>query len=217
MNAASTLLTNQLITEFVKPYVSEGWMESARAIEMADLVRAVQPDTIVEVGVFGGRSLIAQALALKEIGKGKIYGIDSWKKEDALEGEQKANRDWWEHNVDLHSIHRGLMESIWRLGLDDYVVIIRASSHRVPKLFPGGIQILNLDGNHSEAASLRDAKLYVPQLNTNGYVWIDDMDWQDESGHNTTKKAVDYITSECVKVRVSADGHYGLFCRKSGS
>jgi len=200
------------ITQFMQPGVSEGWLDPARGIEMAELVLATEPQTIVEIGVFGGRSLIAQALALKQIGKGRIFGIDPWKQSDALEGETPANRDWWQKNVDLHAIHRGAMESIWRLGLDDYVTIIRAASQRLPKLFAGGIDILNLDSNHSEVASCRDVELYLPQLNTNGYIWMDDLDWQDDGGKLTMKKAEGMVLSQCVQVR--RNGHYGLYCKR---
>lgn len=200
---------NDEITHFMQPGVSEGWLTAERGIEMADLIKTMQPETVVEIGVFGGRSLIAQALALKANGHGKIFGIDPWKKEDALEGEIKANQDWWNNNVDLHQIHKGTMEAIWRLGLDDYAVIIRAASQRLPKLFPGGIDILSIDGNHSEAASCRDVELYVPQLNVNGYCWMDDCDWA------TTKKAQELILKWCREVRTSADGHYKLYWRPS--
>jgi len=54
----------------------------------------------------------------------------------------------------------------------------------VPRLFPGGIDILHIDGCHSEEASVRDVKLYIPQMNYGAYVWFDDASWP------TTQKAI---------------------------
>src|SRR5215831_2427342 len=107
--------------------IMEGWTDSKRGVELAELVFDTNPEVIVEIGCFGGRSTVAMALALKEIGHGKIYTIDSWKRDDVLEGEIPANREWWE-KVDLHYIHKTAMEAFWRLGLDEYVVPIRSQS-----------------------------------------------------------------------------------------
>ncbi len=157
------------------PILCEGWTTPERGIEMAELVLETKPDTIVEIGCFGARSTIAMALALRENGKGKIYTIDPWKKEAALEGENQANQDWW-NSVDLHDIHKKAMEAIWRNGLDEYVIPIRAYSHHVYDLF-SDINMLLVDGNHSEVASCRDVALYVPKVSSKGYVYFDDSDW----------------------------------------
>jgi len=204
---------NEQVSAFMQPGASEGWLTPERGIELAALTMQMQPDTIVSIGVFGGRSVVAFALALKAIGKGKVFGIDPWKKEDCLEGETKANQEWWK-SIDLEKVHRGTMEAIWRLGLDDYAVIIRAASHRLPRLFPGGIDILEIDGSHVEDAAYRDVEMYVPQMNTNGFVIMDDLNWTDDSGHRTTKKAHDLLLTYCQPYKISEDGNWGIFWRR---
>lgn len=153
----------------------EGWTTPERGIEMAHEILKQRPITVVEIGVFGGRSLLAQALALRENGMGMIYGIDPWRNDDALEGESEANRDWWS-KLDLHEVHRKTMMAIWPHNLDNHVCIIRAASQHVAHLFPF-IDILTIDGNHSEIASMRDVKLYVPSVRSGGLIWFDDSDW----------------------------------------
>ena len=203
------------VTAFMQPGISEGWLTPERACEMADLVLATQPETIVSIGVFGGRSIVAFALALKALGKGKVFGIDPWKTADCTEGETKANQDWWEHNVDLHEMHKRSIEAIWRLGLDDYAILIRTGSHRLPRLFPGGIDILEIDGSHVEKAVCRDVEMYLPQLNTNGWVIMDDLGWTDDKGNRTTLKAQEMVLKECILVRTSPDGNWGLFNKRN--
>jgi len=72
-----------------------GWITAERGCELADAVLETKPRLCVELGVFGGRSLISQAFALRHLNCGVIAGVDPWRKEDALEGENLANQQWW--------------------------------------------------------------------------------------------------------------------------
>lgn len=192
------------------PILCEGWTTPERGIEMAELVLETKPDTIVEIGCFGARSTIAMALALRENGKGKIYTIDPWKKEAALEGENQANQEWWD-KVDLNWIHNKAMEAIWRNSLDEYVVPIRAYSHHTHSLF-SEIELLVIDGNHSEVASCRDVACYVPlipnlrkQSGLNSYLWFDDSDWP------STQKALGLIEKEGGMKLCKDGGNYRIY------
>ena len=45
-----------------------GWCSVNKAQHLAAMVCALQPVTAVEIGVFGGKSLIPMAMAMKRIG-----------------------------------------------------------------------------------------------------------------------------------------------------
>ncbi len=187
------------------PGLMEGWVTAERGIEIANLVVKTKPEFCVEIGVFGGRSLVATALALKENQWGKVYGIDPWHTEDCLEGEQEqANRDWWS-KVDMHEIHKKCMEKIWELDLEGRVVIIRAKAQGVAVLFKR-IDFLVIDGNHSETASCRDVELYCPRLKVGAPVVFDDSDWP------STKKAQELILQWCEEVK--DNGSWKIYKRK---
>lgn len=175
------------------PILCEGWTTPERGIEMAELVLDTKPETIVEIGCFGARSTIAMGLALRELGKGKIYTIDPWKKEAALEGENQANQAWW-NSVDLHDIHKKAMEAIWRNGLDECVIPIRTYSHFIGSIF-SSINYLVVDGNHSETASCRDVEHYLPLVAIGGTVWFDDSNWP------STQKALDMVAKGCELIK----------------
>ncbi len=198
-------LINYALTMDPVSHRLEGWTESKRGIEMAELILQEKPEVVVQIGVFGGRSLIAQAMALRHNGHGKIYAIDPWRKEAALEAESGENKVWWS-KLDLHQIHRGAMEAIWNYDLDEWAVIIRARSEHAFKLFAGGIDILEIDGNHSEPASCRDVHLYSPMLNPGAYVHFDDADWP------TTQKALRTLEKTCDLIKDT--GHYRLYRRR---
>lgn len=171
---------------------------------MCELVLETKPDICVEIGVFAGRSLLAQAFGLRENGKGKIYGIDYWKLDTAIEGENHLNKEWWTKKLDLELMHRLTMQAIWGHHLDSIATIIRAPSQHVHHLFPQ-IDILNIDGCHSEVASCRDVENYVPRVKSGGYIYMDDCDWP------STQKAQQLIEAQCKTVKVSPDGHYKLY------
>lgn len=199
------ILIESALTMDPVPHRLEGWTTAERGIEMAELVYREKPETIVQIGVFGGRSLIAQAMALRLNDKGKIYAMDPWRLDAALEGENEENKEWWA-KIDLHQIHRGAMEAIWHYGLDEWAVILRARSEHCPRLFTGGIDILEIDGNHSEVASCRDVDLYAPMLTPGAFVHFDDADWP------STQKALRKLEKWCRVVKDS--GHYRLYQRK---
>lgn len=187
----------------------EGWTSAERGIEMAELVMEVKPLLCVELGVFGGRSLIAQALALKNVKGGWIVGIDSWRKCDTLDSEKDpGNIDWWS-KLDIERIHQGCMHAIWRLGLEDRALVLRSPSQNCHALFRNeSVDILNIDSNHAEESSCRDVTLYLPTVRKGGHVWMDDCDWE------STKRAQAMLEKECDTVRVSPDGHYKLYRKR---
>lgn len=173
----------------------EGWCWPEKALAMADLILENRPVTVVEIGVFGGRSLIPQALALKEVGSGIAYGIDPWRREDALEGFlSDADRAWWA-SVDLDLIHGGCMRAIWDANVEEHCIIIRSHSRYCHKLFGGGIQVLHVDGGHSEEVASRDIRLYLPQVSTGGYIWLDDANW------DGVAKAAKLLDPSCDRIK----------------
>jgi len=183
--------------------VRHGWTSVERGLEMAQLVLEHRPKVVLELGCFGGKSMLPMALAVRHIGCGKVYTVDPWQNEPCLEGESEANKEWWS-KVDLHDIHKEVMEHIWRLGLEQVVTVIRARSQDVPELFPS-IQFLNVDGNHSEIASCRDVNTYLPRMESGGFCFLDDSDWP------STQKCQEIIMQSCELVKSGDNGHYKIF------
>ena len=73
-----------------------GWCSREKALVIARTVLRERPNTCVEIGVFGGRSLVPCAAALRHIGSGEIYGIEAWSPAVAIENvTNEANDDWW--------------------------------------------------------------------------------------------------------------------------
>ena len=69
-----------------------------------ELVLDVRPETIVEFGVLNGYSSICMAMALKELGRGKVIAYDLW--------------DDYEYN---HGNQETVMENLEMYGVEEYV------------------------------------------------------------------------------------------------
>lgn len=172
----------------------EGWATIEKATAMTDLILELKPKTVVEIGVFGGRSLIPQGMALRDLGFGHIFGIDPWKTIDAIEGNPgEENIKWWS-DLDLHDIHKGCMKAIWKEELDNWITILRCTSIQALALIPK-IDILHIDGNHTELASCRDVDYFLPNVRRGGYVWFDDIDWP------STKAAIQKLEAQCKRIK----------------
>src|SRR5579863_7037302 len=96
----NTIAAIRSLTDNANPAHLEGWCWFEKAIAMAELIEMERPETVVEVGIFGGRSFIPQALQIRDNGKGRIYGMDPWQAASSIEGEHaKEDREWWEKKV----------------------------------------------------------------------------------------------------------------------
>lgn len=191
-----------------------GWVTAERGCELADAVMETRPKLCVELGVFGGRSLFSQAVALKNLETpGMVVGVDPWRVQEALEGENQANREWWA-KLDIEAIHRKAMAAIWDHGLETHATVVRNASQHVAQIF-GQIDMLFIDGNHAEEPSMRDVELWVPKVRKGGYVVADDADWPStQKAYARLRELADVVKigSEVVD-GVEQHGRY-LVCRK---
>jgi predicted O-methyltransferase YrrM len=180
----------------------EGWCSDLKATTLVDLVLKVKPNIIVEIGVWGGKSLVPMACALQANGKGTIFGIDPWDSNASIEETlEEANKTFWSY-ANHDTIFRGLVHKIDQFALHDHVILIKNTSEDAA-LIPG-IDILHIDGNHSEKTSYGDVCKWVPLMNSGGWIIFDDMTWT-EKGINTTARAVEWLDQHCIKIGQFSD------------
>lgn len=163
--------------------IIEGWTTQEKSEVLAGLVIDHRPQLLVEVGVFGGRSVFAQAFALRENGMGQIWGIDPWSLDACLEGDiGEENKKWWSENVNLEDIYVGFVKAVLEFQLTKQVKWIKERGEVANKLFLNKtIDVLHLDGNHSELCSCRDVQLWHPKVKPGGFFIMDDVDWTSQS------------------------------------
>jgi predicted O-methyltransferase YrrM len=185
----------------------EGWCTPEKADKMMDLIYETHPQICVEIGVFGGSSIFPTAKALKYLGKGVVFAIDPWQNEECVKGYSPSNPNfrWW-YEAPLPDIYQHFLNNLQRYDLFAYCPILRMTSAWAVQLFSDeSIDILHIDGNHTEEAALEDATLYLPKVKKGGYIWFDDIDWE------STKKAGQYLKEHCRLDQTRSTKSYALF------
>lgn len=183
----------------------QGWCSQEKASILIDMIVELKPDVIVEIGVFGGKSLIPMAFALKHNNNGVIYGVDPWTAEASSEGMDGVNLEWWS-SIDHDQILKGLQSKIVQFKLESEVELIQSTSEECPPIQK--INILHIDGNHSEKTSLIDVLKWVPLVESGGIIIFDDVNW------STTKLATDWLNKNCIKLaEYRGDNIWGVWAK----
>jgi predicted O-methyltransferase YrrM len=171
-----------------------GWCSETKGMILVDLVLKAKPKIVMEIGVFGGKSLVPMACALQANGQGVIYGVDPWDTYQSLQWLQdEANKTFWSV-VDHQGILQDLVTKIEQFHLEDHIVLIKATSADAEPIEE--IDILHIDGNHSEETSYFDVMKWAPLVRSGGWIILDDINWY-ENGTNTTKKATEWLNAHC--------------------
>jgi hypothetical protein len=182
------------------PLVSQipGWCSQAKAAAMMDLIFKVQPEICVEIGVFAGASILPTATALKYLGKGVVYAIDPWDNYECIRffPADSPHTAYWS-KIDFNYIFNYFLNLIKLHGLRKQCFILRSTSEDAIKLI-NAIDILHIDGMHSDESALSDITLYLPKVKVGGYIWFD--------GWNAAPNAFEYIKKNCYVRKVIDQG-----------
>lgn len=182
-----------------------GWCSNEKACFLMDLIFQTQPKKVVEIGVFGGKSLIPMAFALRANGSGMAFGIDPWSSEESIQGMEDVNKDWW-GSIDHSAILKHLVAKISEFQLGHYITLICATSLNAEPIHD--IDILHIDGNHSEETSFIDVTKWVPLVKSGGIIIFDDINW------STTSRAVQWLDDHCIKqTEVVGDNIWGVWIK----
>lgn len=180
----------------------EGWCSKEKKEILVDLILRERPQKVVEIGVWGGASLIPMAFALRENLKGKIYGIDPWDPDESIRGMQDPDNIAYWTQVDHRLIFETLQWRIKRGNLYEQIELIRSPSKDALPI--SDIDILHIDGNHSEEASLLDVEKWVPLVRKGGWIIFDGLNWF-EGGRFTTERAARWLDEHCLKLAEFTD------------
>ena len=150
---------------------------------MAYLILRNNLKTYVEIGVYKGRSLLPVTYAIKQ-NKGMSYGIDPYLKETAreydIEGNLQMELDEFIDKLDFESIYQDVIKLRSSLSFENHLKLIRKKSSDSIEFFKKNsikIDMIHIDGNHDTKYVMEDVELYLPLLEQNSIVIMDDIDW----------------------------------------
>lgn len=129
------------------------------------LVYALKPEVCVEIGSARGFSACHVGLALKELGRGKLYAIDP---HAATE---------WNDDGSVQTL-QAMTENLTRYGVREQVEIMLGYSRDFAADWKLPIDLLFIDGDHSYEGVRTDWELYSPYLKPEGVAVFHDTAWE---------------------------------------
>lgn len=199
-------LFNRITQEL--PYIT-GWCPQEKAFDLAAAVVALRPEIVVELGVWGGRSLFPMAMACEAVSKGTVYAIDPWSPAASVEGYDAPNVEWW-GKQDHEGVYRAFIQKMDRLGLRQRIEVVRSKSDDVTP--PKHIGLLHIDGQHTVQAT-RDVERYAVNVRMGGIVCMDDLGWTvdgDAKVAHAADRLLSFGFTELFRSQIS-DGFWGFF------
>jgi hypothetical protein len=144
-----------------------GWVSGDAAREMAGVSNALNDDaTIVEVGVFMGRSTALLAGPRRLQGSGKVHCVDAFDcSGDAVSVPFYVNEV---ATTGLGSMEQAFRQNMSRLRLSEVVEVHKGSSQEVAAHWVRPIDLLLLDGDHSPQGARASFEEWLPHLKIGG-------------------------------------------------
>lgn len=203
----------------------EGWSSVDKCQWLARLAYhtatdSTIPDPVsVELGVFGGRGLVALALGHWLARRGIAMGIDPYTVAATQEGTNAPENDRWWAQVDLPAIAQRCRTTLrtvipdpsyWLLGQIDSRT---AAQYVAQAVFPyhGPVQVLHQDSNHSEEISRAEVALWWPLMAPGGWWIMDDVNWP------STQAAQQDLVDRGARVWAEGDGTWRIYQIPAGS
>lgn len=154
-----------------------------KAFVIAWLIGSFRMKNTVDIGVYRGRSFFPQALAHRKFTGGKVYGVDPWNKLDAAENDNIELKDQINEFIEktnFNAIFQEVSSFREKNNFGENSVIVRDKSENAAYMFSKRnlfFNLIHIDGNHDTDFAVKDVNLYLPLLNKNGFVILDDISW----------------------------------------
>jgi predicted O-methyltransferase YrrM len=179
----STAQRAEVVAAIVKGLPSiEGWCTERKALWLAELIADNGCRTVLEVGIYGGKSLIPMAIAIKKYAPGgKVYGIEAWSNAVATQVSLHPQHDAWWANLDFKYIKTGFFRSVIANDVADVINVLDMSSDDAFKCLNAQrlteFDLIHVDSSKSEGEELHDCKTWSGLLRPGGILVMDDIGW----------------------------------------
>lgn len=167
----------------------------------------------IDIGVYRGRSLVPQALAHRERGRGRVIGVDPYASGEAVEVDNASLRlqlEQFVRDTDFDAVYLAAAEFIRDARLEGHAELRRQSSGTaLPQMIGEGVRasLVHIDGNHDTAMVVEDAQNALAITRPEGFVVLDHISWP------SVRPAVDLIRqkADLIYARVDSQNDYAVF------
>jgi predicted O-methyltransferase YrrM len=174
---------------------TKGFLPDDEAAALHAAARAAAPGLWLEVGTYCGKSTVHVGAAAKAVGA-QLVTLDHHR------GSEENQPGWEWHDSSLVDAHTGRLETLpslrrtlWDAGLDDVVTAVVGSTQQVGRWWTSPLQLLFLDGNHTEEVAQHDYSAFAPHVVAGGVLCIHDVFEHPQDGGrppwNVMRRALD--------------------------
>jgi predicted O-methyltransferase YrrM len=189
----------------------EGWCTIRKARMLCDLIQSNDCRSALEVGIFGGRSLIPMALTMRHLGRGYVVGIDPWSNQEATKIATSTENDKWWRDIDLSKIKRSYLVGLLRFDVLPFVKTLELNSEQALAALAGQkFDLIHVDGSHAEEQAYRDVISWSKLLERGNILVMDDINWE------TVRKARSWIINhfDVIDEVSEEDSAYGAYRKR---
>lgn len=159
--------------------MTDGWCSAEKTFKLFTTIMSDQLMNSIDLGTYGGQSLIPQAVAYKTLGRGIVHGIDAYSNylcEDTTHTEE--NNFWWA-NINMNAIYRKMENVTSREDIQKHVKIhVKASNDVVESFADESVDLIYIDSNHHTDVVRRDILQWTPKIRRGGYIILNDVKWK---------------------------------------
>ena len=195
---------------------TKGFLPDDEADALHAAATTARPGTWLEVGTYCGRSTVHVGGAARDVGA-RLVTLDHHR------GSEENQPGWEWHDASLVDPHTGRLETLpslrrtlWDAGLDATVSVLVATTQQVAPWWTTPLELLFLDGNHTEDVAQHDYAGFAPHVVPGGLLLVHDVFERPEDGGrppwNVFRRAADSGAFE----EVSATGSLRVL-RRTGA
>jgi predicted O-methyltransferase YrrM len=137
--------------------------------------RRAAPGTWLEVGTYAGRSTVHLGAAAVAVGA-QVVTVDHHR------GSEENQPGWEWHDSSLVDPHTGRLETLvparhtlWDAALDEVVTLVVGSTQQVAAWWSTPLELLFLDGNHTEQVAQHDYEAFGRHVVEGGLLAVHDV------------------------------------------
>jgi hypothetical protein len=174
----------------------DGWSTKPKVAALVGAIMAFRPKTVLEIGIWSGKSFIPMAMAMKHLGGERtLIGLDPWSPGESVQGLDGDHLKWWA-NVDHDRIYKLFNDEMLKYNLFPFCQVYRCRSDEWKMPEDLKLDLLHVDGNHGEQAAVYDVETFCPKVRVGGLCWMDDVNWASAASREIPEMGFQFLFEE---------------------